>query len=427
MIEFITLFLGGLVTGPQQIEIMAGDAVAIVEVWLDGELEQRLNTSPWKLEVDFGSELSPHALEAVALDGNEQELARTRQWINMSSEPAQSVLVVEGVERGQEAVARLSWESLGETNEPDSVEVHFDGLRLAADDPRSIQLPTFDPSQPHHLRVRLEFTGALISEAEAVFGGSYGSQISSEISAVPIRFDKGRKPKSAQTMHDWFLVGGEPQKVHAVEKGPAEIIVVRDVAAMSRLAKLAAEAAQLESETHLKKNHRLSFISPCPIVHPRDEYHQVVHPHTQRFSSKDGSLLRLIAFVVPANCTEQRQQLADAVGVAGLLASGDGSRRVVLLLISGEPRDQSAFAPAQVVSYLERLRVPLFVWRLGPADELETSWGKATNVRKLGRFDKAFNLLEKDLERQLIVWLEGLHLPQSVELRPDVKDISLLE
>jgi len=277
------------------------------------------------------------------------------------------------------------------------------------------------------MRVRLEFTEVLFSEAEAVFGGAYGNEISTEISAVPIRFDKGKKPKSAHAMRDWFTVGGVPQNVHAVEKGLAEIVVVRDVATESRLSKLAAQAAQLETDIYLKKHHRVSFIYPCPEVHRRGVlFRQLVYPHTQRYSSKDGTLLRLLAWVVPANCTEQRQRLAEAVGVAGLSASGDGLRRVVLLLLSSEPRDQSAFAPAQVVAYLEKLRVPLLIWSVGPPDGPETKWGQATDVRKLRRLDKAFHLLEKDLEHQLIVWLEGLHLPQSVELRSDVEGISMV-
>jgi len=427
MIEFITLFLGGLVAGPQAVEIMAGDTVAIVEVWLDGELAERLNAPPWKLEIDFGPELAPHLLEAVALDSKKEELARARQWINMSPEQAQSSVMIEGADRGRGAVARVSWEIVAETREPESIEVYFDGQRLDADDPRAIQLPTFDPKETHHLRVRLEFTEVLFSEAEAVFGGVYGNEISTEISAVPIRFEKGRKPKSAHVMRDWFTVGGVPQHVHAVEKGIAEIVVVRDVATKSRLSKLAAQTARLETDIHLKKLHRISFVSPCPEINPRDGFRQLVFPRAGPGSTEGGTLLRLLARLVPADCAEPRQQLADAVGIAGLSASEDGLRRVVLLLIDGEPQDHSAFTPAQVIAYLAKLRVPLLVWNLAPSDEPETTWGQATEVRKLGRLDSAFNLLEKDLEHQLIVWLEGLHLPQSVELRPDLKGISLVE
>lgn len=427
MIEFMTLFLGGLVAGPQPIEIMTGNTVTAVEVWLDGELEERLDARPWKLEVDFGPELAPHLLEAVALDSKQRELARARQWINMSPTQAQSSITVEGADRGQGAIARVSWELVAETHQPESIEVYFDGQRLDADDPRSIQLPTFDPNLSHHIRVKLEFTAALSSEAEAVFGGAYGNEISTEISAVPIRYDKGRKPRSAQAMRDWFTVGGEPRDVHAVEKGTAKIIVVRDAATKSRLAKLAAQAARLETDVHLKKHHRISFVSPCPAVHQRTSSRQLVFPRAGPGPSTSGALLRLLATVVPADCTESRQQLADAVGVAGLAASEGGQRRVVLLLVQGESRDQSDFTPGQVIAYLEKLRVPLLIWDLGPPDGPETRWGRTTRIRKRGHIDTAFHRLEKDLEHQLIVWLEGLHLPQSVKLRPDVEGIALLE
>lgn len=428
MIEFITLFLGGLVAGPQTVEIMAGDAVAVVEVWLDGELEERLARPPWKLEVDFGHGLSPHVLEAVALDSSDKELARTLQWINMSPEQAQSSLMIEGDDRGQGAVARVLWESLGETEEPSSVEAYFDGESLTVEDPQAIQLPSFDPKKVHHLRVRLEFSEALFSEAEAVLGGAYGSEVSTEISAVPIWFEKGREPKETRAMQSWFTVGGEPQAVNAIEKGLAEIIVVRDVAAKPHLHKLAVEATRSDSDIRLRKDFRLSFIIPCPTAHQRDDYRQLLYPRSQRLSSKDGGLLRLLAWVAPMDCSAPDQQLADALAIAGLSASKDGSRRVVLLILSsGAPLDHSTFTPAQVVSYLEDLRVPLVIWSVGPYGEPDTKWGQAIRVRKLSRLDKAFGLLEKNLKRQLIVWLEGLHLPQWVELSPDAEDVALVK
>ena len=83
---------------------------------------------------------------------------------------------------------------MAETYEPQSIEVYFDGLRLAR------RRPQIDPathirsrSDTSHARSGLDFTEVLFSEAEAVFGGVYGNEISTEISAVPIRFDKGEK------------------------------------------------------------------------------------------------------------------------------------------------------------------------------------------------------------------------------------------
>lgn len=428
MIEFITLFLGGLVVGPQQVEMMAGDNVAIVEVRLDGALERRLASPPWKLEVDFGPDLVPHLLEAVALDDSELEVARTRQWVNMSPQPAQISLLIEDAATGHGAVAKVTWASIAEENEPTRTEVLFNGESLAVDDPTSIPLPDFDPQQTHHLHVKLRFSDVLASEAEVVFGGEYGSEVSTEITAVPIRFEKGNKPRSVEAMQNWFTVNGEPENVHAVEKGLADIVVVRDGATAQRIAELASQAARLETDIHLKELHRISFVSPCPEVQIRDGNRQWVYPRTQRYSSsRDGTLLKMLDWLTPADCPVEMQQIADAVGVAGLSASADGRRRVVILLINGEPRDRSLFNPDQVAAYLRRLGVPLLIWNLDPSQGLDTRWSQATDVRKLGRFGKAFKLAEKDLEQQLIVWLEGLHLPQSVELREGIEGVSLVE
>lgn len=427
MIEFITLFLGGLFIGVRPVEIMVGEAVTTVEVRLDGDLQQRLESPPWVLSVDFGAELAPHFLEAIAIDKEKNEIGRARQWINMSPEPAQSSLIIEGVAEGKGAIARVSWETVAETGEPRSFEVEFDGEPLSVDDPRAIQLPEFDPRNPHHLRVRLDFGGWLFSESEAVFGGGYGSEVSSEISAVPIWFDKGRKPRSAPAMDSWFTVEGVPQRVHAIEKGLAEIIVVRHVSAASSIAELEDRARFLGSEVRIKKHHRISFISPCPRLQSRNGVQQQVYWHSQTQSSRTGALTRLLNWIDPVACTEQSQKIADAVGAAGLTASSKGSRRLVLLLIHGEPQDQSDFKPAEITAYLEKLRVPLVVWNLGPADGRLTAWGEATEVHRFRHLDAAFNKIEANLERQLIVWLEGLHLPQSVELAPGVEGIALVE
>lgn len=427
VIEFITLFLGGLVVGPRVVEIMADDTVAVVEVWRNGELQERLASPPWKLEVDFGAKLAPHVLEAVALGEKGEELGRARQWINLSPRQAESSLVIEGADRGQGAVARMSWETVAEDTTPQSFEVILDGQEVAAADPHSIPLPPFDPQEPHHLRVRLNFSDALFSEAEAVFGGAYGGTVSTEITAVPVRLEAGTKRQAARSMGDWFTVGGVSRNVHAVERGLAEIVVVRDVGTEKILREMAAQAERLAFRVRLEKHHRVQFISPCPQVFHRDGSRHLIFPRSQRFSSDEGTLVRLLAWVVPAECSSQEQKLSDALGVAGLSASQDGWRRVVLLLLTEAPKDKSGFLPAQVVDYLHALRVPLVVWRLAPADQADTPWGPAEDVHKLRRLLRAFRRVEDDLDRQMVVWIEGLHLPRSIALHPQAEGISMVE
>lgn len=427
MIEFVTLFLGGLVTGPRTVEFVVSDPVAVVEVWLDGALEERLETPPWRAELDFGQDLSPHLVEGVALDASASEVARVRQWINMSPRVAQSSVMIEGADSGRDAVARVSWESLAENNEPESVEAVFDGLPLAVEDPHTIPLPDFDPDSTHFLRVSLQFAEQVATEAEVVFGGAYGSEVSTELSAVPISLIDGRWPRSTESMNGWFTVEGVPQKIHAMEKGLAEIVVVLDVAASTHLQKLQQRVQRLETDIGVRRDLRMSFINPCPEAQRREDYRQIVFARTRRFSASDGTLLNLLNRAAQIDCTESQQQLAEAVGVAGLTASEDGLRRIVLLVLSAAPRDRSHLSPGQVIGFLRRLRVPLEIWTVGPRDRSDSRWDPVTNVQKLRNLNRAYRVIEKNLERQHIVWLEGFHLPQAVELRPDVEGIALVE
>ena len=419
--------------GLQPVEIMAGDTVAAVEVLLDGELNARLIGPPWSLVVDLGPELAPHTLEAVAFDAAGKEMGRALQWINMSPEPARTSILIDGAKDGRGGIARLNWESLTADGNPRSVEAYFDGQRIDADNLRTITLPDFDPELAHHLRVRLEFTDLIASEAEAILGGAIGEQVNAEISAVPIVSKKGKVPDSLASMKGWFLVGGEPQTVHAVEKGPIEVTIVRDIAVQSSLREMEIHQRFLRRKMPLykgivlKDNYRVQFVSPCPRLIQRENFEQWVFPRSARYSAEELDLTDLLAKVVPKDCTADRQQIADAVAVAGLAANQHGLRRVVVLMVSGLSPDHSQYSPAQVGAYLAKLRVPLLVWAPSSSKGLETEWGRATDAHDKTRFRIAFDLLEKEVEQQSIVWLEGLHLPQAIELHPEVKGVSLVD
>ena len=74
-------------------------------------------------------------------------------------------------------------------------------------------------------------------------------------------------------------------------------------------------------------------------------------------------------------------RLADAVAVAGRMASGAGRPgAVVLLILSGTP-DGSLVSPGEARRFLRRLEVPLHVWT--PAEEpgdLAATWGPVASV-----------------------------------------------
>ena len=118
------------------------------------------------------------------------------------------------------------------------------------------------------------------------------------------------------------------------------------------------------------------------------------------------------------------QRLGEAVAVAGVTAAGGGTPRAVVLVLSGNPVDDSRFQPPAVLEYLRALRVPLVVWSTA-GDGAAGAWGEAAVVSDPGSLTKASKRLLKELERQWIVWVEGRHLPSDIELDSEVQGIRL--
>ncbi len=424
MITFATLFLG-LIVGVKTVDLAVGEDVASVEVLLSGRSVATLTQEPWSLEVDFGSELAPHELVAVARDAEEMEVGRVRQWINLPQPPVEVTVVLEGTD-GQR-VARLSWESLVGA-EPRTITVAFDGRPLAVEDPRRIELPPYDERQLHFLRAELEFTDNVTSAAEFVFGGTYVDNVNTELSAVPVRSRRRKLPKR-DTFGSLLAIGGQPLQVLAAERGAASVIVVADEAAAKALGRLdlrsrysvelplAVVAKKLWNHASLGHKHFIRFLWP---VSRRQEGQQTdfdLFVNSQEYNVDDGGFFYLI-FHAGRGPLRGPQRLADAVAVAGTFAAEQQRRRAVVLILGGPaPEDHSSAAPAQVRRFLSRLRIPFYAWSLSgrpPGDE----WGEVRDVSSLVGLRRAADQLARDLDRQWIAWVDGVHLPQDVTLTP---------
>lgn len=431
-IAFLTLFLG-LTLGPQPIELTVTGPAAAVELLLDGAPAGRLAGPPWKGRIDFGPSLLPHEVVARAVDSQGNEIGRASQWVNLPRPPAEVDILLENGPTGRPVAARLTWQSLtGES--PSAIGVSFDDQPLVIGPDGRIKLPAWDPETSHVLSAELRFSGAFIARRDVAFGGRWGDQVSMELTAVPVRLRSGKKLPPPEGMQGWFLAGGRPVTVAAVEEGgPAELLVVRDPAAQPAFQKIASGATsgagrprsvldgQQETGEYrryhmtLEKEDTVRFIVPTARAVAGTSLPAELFNTTRGFSADEGGLLWFLARFVAPGDGSGRHRLADAVAVAGLQALVANHRRAVLLVLSETSQDASRSEPAMVRRYLESIRVPLAVWTLGEATAPEVAaWGGAEKVSSFSRMRKAFNRLEKELESQTIVWIDGRHLPQSI-------------
>jgi hypothetical protein len=423
-IAFLTLFLG-LTLGPQPIELTVTGPVAAVELLLDGAPAGRLTGPPWKGQIEFGTSLVPHQLVARALDAKGTEISRAEQWLNLPRPPAEVDILLENGAENRPVAARLTWQSLtGE--KPTAIGVTFDDRPLVLDAGGRVQLPAWNPETGHVLTAELRFSGALTARRDVVFGGAWGGEVSSELTAVPVRLRRGKELPPPDRMQGWFRAGGRPLTVAAVEEGPAELLVVSDLAAQSALDQIASGThsskimAMAESERFymtLDKKDAVRLVWPVARTVSGTSLPAELFATSPDLSADDGGILWHLTHSVPRIDDPSQQRLADAVAVAGLQALYANHRRAVLLVLSEKPADKSRSDPTLVRRYLETIRVPLIVWASGdPAAPGVAAWGRAEDASSQSKMRKAFTRLENELKSQQIVLVEGRHLPQAIEI-----------
>ena len=118
---------------------------------------------------------------------------------------------------------------------------------------------------------------------------------------------------------------------------------------------------------------------------------------------------------------------ADAAAMAGQAAYSCGCRRAVLLVLSNDSPDWGRNPAERVERYLEKLRVPLKVWSLEkPKPFAADGWSTVEDASTISAMRAAFRRLQKELQSQSIVWIEGDWMPQEITLAPGAEGIELV-
>ncbi len=431
MIAFVTLLLG-LISGSYPIEVKVGGPVVAVEYTLDGAAAGRITSPPWSAWVNFGPDLRPHELVARALDARGTEIARRSQWINLPRPPAEVEIVLERNGEGVPVRAQLTWQVVNGVK-PLSISLTLDGQPLKVDDAGRAVLPVRNLKSLHILTAELWFPPGVTAYRDISYGGDYGSDVSTELTAVPVRLAPGSSLPPLDQLGGWFTAGGERVSAAAVEGGPAKITAVclpTSTEILDRLtpgrkqapAVLTLGSTPLGSAAGMKlaPGDHLQYLSLSSIPFhagriPTDLF-QISMP-----VDAEGGMFQLLTRkrLISRAAAKRPLRIADAVAVAGLQATAENHRRAVLLILGREVKDTSRYDPAAVRRYLAAVHVPLVVWSLyGPDTALARAWGPVEDVSSLARMKEAVARLRGELDRQQIVWLDGRHLPQDIALTP---------
>lgn len=417
MVTFVTLFLS-LLTGTHDVQVAVDGSVATVELLLDQRVIGELTAPPWLMRCDFGDELRPHELLAVAYDGDGNELHRARQLVNLPRPQVETRVALVSGPHGRPDAVRVFWEA-ADTEEPLSVYAIFDGQVLQQDGQGIYPLPPYDPDEIHIVSAEARFLDGLTARSDVTFGGRYGSRVATELTAVPIVVE-GPSPTLAD-ITGAFRVRGEVVTPAAVEKAGSRVYLVRDQAAVAELrhVQVAQDRVQrwhgpsrkgLDVVPASREQDQLHFVVANPTLR-RDRF---LYPTSSGISIQHPDVGWLVTHLVNRHSAIRGQRPTDAVAVAAVQAAASGAPRAVVLVLSEDPRDKSRYHPEEVQRYLHWLRVPLFVWITGSAPKPE--WGTAWTIGSARELRRAEKALFDELSRQWVVWLEGNHMINEVEL-----------
>ncbi len=431
MLAFASLFLS-LISGPQEIELLVGEGVVAVELRLDGQAIGALHAAPWKLRHDFGEWPEPHRLSAIAFDGERRPVAQIEQLVNLPRPEAEAQIVLT---RGTDGarVARLAWDT-SDGEQPERLLVTLDDVELVAPDPAHIPLPAHDPAVLHLPRAELAFESGLVVTAQATFGGFYFDRVETLLTAVPIALPTRRTPP-LEELQGAFTAGGEPVRVLAVEKGPVDLLLVRDQSAHAHFQQLLRREMQslrhnktltgktteqrLRQQLTPTSQARLQFVFPFE-VDDGGAAGRRLFARSAEIDRSQGGLLWLLAQMQAPALPAERQQLADACAIAGRRAAARDRRRAVVLVLGPTPIERSRWRPEHARHYLRSIRVPLFVWATHPEAPGARGWGEVRDVSTAARLRSAYSELDALLESQRMVWIEGRQLPPGVAIDPSI-------
>jgi hypothetical protein len=299
-------------------------------------------------------------------------------------------------------------------------------------------LPVHNLRSLHILAAEVHFTPERTVRADAAYGGQFGSEVATELTAVPLHLRSGRLPAPGK-LSGWLNQGGRPLSVAAVEEGPAQLFVVRVPGPSEVARKLGSKGTPPEDfEMRLDKEDRIRFLQSSPDRVEGSDEARDLFSLSGAYTALEGGLPWLLrraganGDASPEGAAEtpgpEAKRIAEAVAVAGLEVTTENRRRAVLLVLSGDERDASVYDAAAVRRYLAALRVPLFVWTLGkPAPgSFAASWGSTEDVSEVKNLYRAFENLRTELRSQRIVLVDGRHLPQSIVLGPAARGVGLV-
>lgn len=425
MVEFVSL-LTALLIGSIEIELAVQGEVAAVVLELDGAEVGRLTGPPWRQPVDLGEQLRPHRLSAIALDAEGGEVHRATRHFNVYRPPSGVEYVLHRNSSGWLTMIGLTWPERGDAK-PGRFAVSVNGKPVEADDRLRIWLPPLDPAMFQVIETVVEYSDGLVAVDRIGFGGEVLGSDSARV--TPFVVETGTAAMT-ELVGRSFEVSGSARVV-GVERGEAEIVFVRDVEAARAVAAFGPSRGVAGALAGARDAQAARLIHAAPFE--ADEWARLIDTSAVDDLEQRFDLTRLRAPLISdqegrfglfwnlkqydTESATGAAWIADGLALAAVRVAAAPRRQAVVLVLAPRSADEgSRLEPHQALDYLAAQGLSFETWYLGKAEKAPPDWGGAIGVRGLGGIEDALEGLRSRLERQRLVWVEGVHLPGELEI-----------
>jgi hypothetical protein len=385
----------GLLRGDYPVTIQVDPKVARVDLLRDGQIVTTVKGAPWQALINFGEELVPQELTAIAYDANGAEVGRDTQLVNLPRPAAEASIDLRREANGLRATVR--WQHIASANIR-HITWKLDGKDLGGDAP-TVMLPPLEAKNLHVVEAAVTFRDGVVARHERVFGGVFTEEVPTELTGVVVRQGAG-----AVDLARCFSLRGDPVPATAVELGDSPIVMfVRNPdGGPARYAFGSLSRGGNANRFDLASDVRIIWPNATAIVGKETRSVTNLFEHTQIISGKRGTYELLTGGRRPRKI---EHRYADAVAVAGLRAAL-GARRRAVVLVLGSEKDQSRLNAPLVKRYLERIGVPLQVWSLLRSSKtIAAVWGDVVDVSDQKKLQRATAELQRELDEQRVAWL----------------------
>jgi hypothetical protein len=423
-VVFSSLLIG-LLTGVQPVTVEVSRALhpASVEFTLDGKTVARDSEPPWSANVDFGTELRPHVMAAIARDASGREVGRAVRAVNVPQAPARLEILVERNGLGVPTAARLVATSVLK-EKPVRRMLSLDGAALALDEGGQAPLPRLDLHVTHVLSATAEFSADAVARADLAFGGGVSEEAGSRLTAVALRAT-GNPTPTLDGLRDALRGPEGPVRPVALDKTGATILFVRNPSGNEAWRRLG--AAHRDYPLKVDPADRVGFIWPITREVEGGSGRTELFESMPPFAGKDGNFFWLLTRVSrPGGLVPPPYRFTDAVAVAGMQAGAAGTRRAVVLVEGDEDQDASQLSPEQVAPYLRSLGVPLHVWSLRGVGDTRWRGEHPEDISSFVALQLAVNRLKDDLASQRVAWVPGEWIPGQIQVTEKASGVELL-